>query len=132
MNEPLVQSKVMGTSYLLDLLKNKLKEQDDIIAKAVLESALLVERDAKDNCPVDTGRLRSSITHEVTKIKGEPITAKVGSNVEYAPHVEFGYMRNAKPRGVGTIPFLYPALERNLTKIENIISNAIKQAIEAR
>ena len=122
----------MGTGYLLDLLQNKLKQQDDIIEKAVTDSALLVEHDAKANCPVDSGRLRSSITHEVRKIKDEPISARVGTNVEYAPFVEFGFLSNKHPRGVGTIPFLYPALENNMSKIQDIISKAIKQAIEAR
>lgn len=35
--------------------------------------------------PVDTGRLRDSITHEV---KGD--TVYIGTNVEYAPYIEFG------------------------------------------
>ena len=38
--------------------------------------------------PVDTGRLRSSVTHD---LDGSPVhTVRIGSNVEYAPHVEEG------------------------------------------
>lgn len=48
-------------------------------------SALLLEGRTKQLTPVDTGRLRSSITHKV-----EPFRAWVGTNVTYAPHVEFG------------------------------------------
>ena len=36
--------------------------------------------------PVDTGRLRNSISH---KVIGD--TAYIGTNVEYAPYVEFGH-----------------------------------------
>ena len=43
---------------------------------------------AKKATPVDTGRLRNSISHSVD---GE--TAYIGSNVEYAPYVELGTSR---------------------------------------
>ena len=50
------------------------------LTEALTKSALLVEATAKKNCPVDTGYLRNSITHE---IDGD--TATIGTNVEYAP-----------------------------------------------
>ena len=43
---------------------------------------------AKKETPVDTGRLRNSISHTVD---GE--AAYIGSNVEYAPYVELGTSR---------------------------------------
>ena len=43
---------------------------------------------AKKATPVDTGRLRNSISHAVD---GE--AAYIGSNVEYAPYVELGTSR---------------------------------------
>lgn len=39
---------------------------------------------AKEDCPVDTGRLRASISHATAEK-----TAYIGTNVEYAPAVEF-------------------------------------------
>ena len=39
---------------------------------------------AKDNCPVDTGRLRNSIAYAVVDKE-----VQIGTNVEYAPAVEF-------------------------------------------
>lgn len=42
---------------------------------------------AKDDCPVDTGRLRNSIAHDVDE--SEP-AAYIGTNVEYAIYVEYG------------------------------------------
>lgn len=39
---------------------------------------------AKQDCPVDTGRLRSSISHAT-----DDKTAYIGTNVEYAPAVEY-------------------------------------------
>lgn len=46
------------------------------------------ETHAKKETPVDTGRLRNSIAHAV---KGD--AAYIGTNVEYAPYVEFGTKR---------------------------------------
>ena len=43
---------------------------------------------AKKATPVDTGRLRNSISHAVD---GE--AAYIGSNIEYAPYVELGTSR---------------------------------------
>jgi HK97 gp10 family phage protein len=48
------------------------------------------ERFAKKACPVDTGRLRSSISHAYDVGAGE---VYVGTNVEYAAYVEFGTRR---------------------------------------
>lgn len=54
---------------------------------AMKKACYLVESAAKANAPVDTGRLRSSITHGVTE---DPLMGVVGSNVFYAPYMEMG------------------------------------------
>ena len=70
----------------LDKLRLKLDSftQSDI-EKALNKSCLAVENEAKKQCPVDTGDLRNSITHEV-----EDNVGYIGTNKEYAPYVEFG------------------------------------------
>ena len=85
------------------------------IEKGLTGAALLVEGDAKLRTPVDTGNLRSSLNHTV-----EPTEATVGTNVEYAPYVEFGTVRQAPQ------PYLRPALDENKAKINAIISTAIR------
>lgn len=47
------------------------------------------ETHAKSLTPVDTGRLRNSIAHTV----GDD-SVYIGTNVEYAPYVEYGSRRN--------------------------------------
>ena len=74
------------------------------VARDLQRRALQVDRAAKRNCPVDTGRLRSSITNEVGQ-DGEGLVAVIGTNVEYAPYVELGTSKMAAQ------PFLLPALE---------------------
>jgi HK97 gp10 family phage protein len=73
------------------------------VGREVLRRTIRVETAAKRACPVDTGRLRSSITHEVAvDVRG--LAGRVGTNVEYAPYVEFGTSRASAQ------PFLIPAL----------------------
>lgn len=71
--------------------------------KLLATYALKVVNMAKVLCPVDTGRLRDSITWELGLTMGLP-TARVGTNVEYAPFVELG------TRYMAAQPFLRPAL----------------------
>lgn len=63
------------------------------ITQALESVGLAAEGYAKLNCPVDTGNLRNSITHEVS---GNDVY--IGTNVEYAPYVELGTKR-MKARG---------------------------------
>jgi phage gpG-like protein len=90
---------------------------------------------AKKACPVDTGRLRSSITHQ----KQDEDTMLVGSNVEYAPYVELGhsqepgrYVPAIKKRLVASHvdgkPFLRPAIENHTAEYVQIIENEMKHA----
>lgn len=74
------------------------------VAKDLQRRALQVDRAAKRLCPVDTGRLRSSITNELGT-DADGLVAVVGTDVEYAPHVELGTSRMAAQS------FLLPALE---------------------
>jgi HK97 gp10 family phage protein len=73
-----------------------------VVQREVKRAALNVEAGAKRRAPVDTGRLRNSITH---RVEPDGLSAVVGTNVEYAPHVEFG------TRFQRAQPYLVPALE---------------------
>ncbi len=100
-----------------DFLKSLDQYEESVLKglqKAVEESALLLEREAKLAAPVDTGRLRSSITTEIGKLE-----ATVGTNVEYAAAIEYG---SSKHPGS---PYLRPAL----VKAEKNLDKAIQDAI---
>lgn len=57
------------------------------VAAALEEIGLAAERFAKRACPVDTGRLRNSITHALNMSEE---SVHIGTNVEYARYVELG------------------------------------------
>lgn len=58
-------------------------------ARGLIAVGIAAEGYAKAITPVDTGRLRNSISHAATED-----AAYIGTNVEYAPYVEFGTSRN--------------------------------------
>lgn len=103
-------------SAVLAALDN-LKSAD--VYSAIRDGALLVERDAKLNCPVDTGNLRASIQTEMNETADEYI-AEVGTNVEYAGYVEYGTKK------MDARPFLIPAFESNKESISQEIMNALR------
>ena len=71
---------------LLECNQLALKE----VHKAVAIAALNIEREAKHRAPVDTGRLRASIRHQIDP---NGLEGQVFSDVDYAPYMEFGTSR---------------------------------------
>lgn len=61
-----------------------LKALPEQIEQALTAIGLTAESYAKQECPVDTGRLRNSITNAV---RADEKTVYIGSNVEYAAFV---------------------------------------------
>ena len=73
---------------------------------------------AKKLCPVDTGRLRNSITHQ----QYDESTEVIGTNVEYAPYVELGTHRQKAQ------PYLRPAAENHSNEYRQVIETTMKNA----
>lgn len=87
----------------------------DQINKGLKKIAMTAERHAKLACPVDTGRLRNSISNTNDKN-----TAYIGTNVEYAPYVEMGTSR------MKAQPYLKPAIEEHLAEYKAILEQELK------
>lgn len=90
------------------LIKNATDQQ---IGAALEAIGLKVEGYAKLICPVDTGRLRNSITHVV---KTNEKTVYIGTNVKYAAAVECGTSRQ-RPQ-----PYLKPAATQHTDEYKTI------------
>lgn len=119
---------------------------------AMRQSAMLVTNDAKVFAPVDTGRLRSSITPEV-RSEGRSVLGVVGSNVHYAPYQETGTRPHWPPIGAletwarrhGTSAFLVAraiarrgtkgkrylqrAFDKNADRIRQMIGKAVSEIV---
>lgn len=119
---------------------------------AMRKAAVLVSTDAKQLVPVDTGRLRSSITPDVRQ-EGFNVLGVVGSNVLYAPYMETGTRPHWPPtsalevwarrhgvdaflvaraiskRGTKGHRYLQGAFEKNTDKIKAILGGAVEGII---
>ena len=84
--------------------------------------------------PVDTSNLKQHITSEVSK---DEKAVYIGTNVEYAPYVEFGHHQEVG-RYVPAIgkrlvrefvpakPFLKPAIENHMDEYKHILESELK------
>ena len=115
---------------------------------AMRRATLIVQRAAKIKAPVDTGRLRASITPEVRTHMRTSVQGVVGSNVKYAPFRELGTRPHFVPaeyigkwaerhdlgyRGLyvsgEATPFLEPALRENERKIIALLERVVSKIV---
>ena len=101
------------TSHTSEVLA-AMHEQVAIALESIGQEA---EGYAKDDCPVDTGRLRNSISHAV---EGDDVY--IGTNVEYAPYVEYGDYRHT----TGKRHFLRDAAANHGDHYKAIMDAALK------
>ena len=92
------------------------------IAAALEAIGLTAERHAKADCPVDTGRLRNSISHMVDE--GEQ-AVYIGTNVEYGKYVE---LRDSTHHISGKAHFLRDAAANHGSEYRRIAEAQLKKA----
>lgn len=112
---------VDGVEQLKSNFKKISKTASNEVEQALINGALMVERDAKIKAPVDTGRLRQSLSYQEENFGSKNPAVKVGTNVDYAPPVEFGTSKMAAR------PFLRPAFNENKDKILKEIAKAMRK-----
>jgi len=95
-----------------------LKEMPQKLERAMIAIGLTAESYAKQDCPVDTGRLRNSITHAV---ESKEQAVYIGTNVEYAAYVELGTSRQTAQ------PYLKPAASEHSSEYREIVEQAMKE-----
>lgn len=89
---------------------------DSAIGVALEKIGLLAENYAVKKCPVDSGNLQGSITHEVDV---DDNAVYVGTNVEYALYVELGTSRQKAQ------PFLRPAASKHDAQYRRVLKKAL-------
>lgn len=104
----------------LEVVQDNTEEVSLAIKQAIMRGlekvGLVAEGYAKRLCPVDTGRLRNSITHAV---EGSEAVV-IGTNVEYAPYVELGTSRQKAQ------PYLRPAAVDHVSEYREIIEGELR------
>ena len=93
-----------------------LNDKVEVALKAIGQTA---EKYAKGDCPVDTGRLRNSISNKVVVP-----AAYVGTNVEYASYVEFNETASHE---VGKAHFLRDAAANHADEYKDVIKKVLQK-----
>lgn len=112
---------------MAETFKLEIKDYSEEALKAMYEQAILAlgligdeaEGYAKDECPVHTGTLRNSIANQVVS---DDYAVQVGTNVEYAPYVEYGDMHHK----VGKKHFLRDSIANHEERYKAILKAALQ------
>lgn len=105
------------------------EEDKQVLKQEIVKMGLYAVRQAKQKAPVDTGRLRASITIAdsdglIQPIDNEALTGdgvepsnenfvvKIGTNVSYSSFIEFGTVKMSPQ------PFLRPAVDEAFTRFD--------------
>jgi len=146
-----IKVEVKGLKEVQKKMEQIVKDiQGGPFTQAMKKATLLVARAAKQNAPVDTGRLRASITPEIRRMTRE-VHGVVGSNVKYAPFMELGTRPHWPPvsalevwaarhgtsaylvaraisrRGIQARRYLQRAVEENASKIKDILTRFVAE-----
>lgn len=81
--------KIEGFDALMEKLDSLGGDVQGTCVKAMKKATELVERTATERCPSKLGQLKNSIASSVKSEDGV-VEGVVGTNLEYAPYVEFG------------------------------------------
>lgn len=131
----------------MEVVKNTMRGKDygDIVdnatERALQAIGVMIEGEAIVRVPVDSGRLKGSITYATKKESDNPSGAAkhtdkvsrpwekhilhVGTNVEYAQHIEYGTRR------MSAQPYLRPALNDNRSKIAKIFKDEYHKGLKS-
>ena len=132
-----MSTEIEVVSHKIEVIQAK----DEAVAKALETIGRVAERYAKEICPTDTSRLKNSISHQV-----DDDTVYVGTNVEYAPYVEFGTGKFAEggggrptpwsyqddkgnwhtTNGMKPQPYLKPAIENHLDEYKQFLKSELQ------
>lgn len=137
---------IQGIRIEHDYSEEVIKAMHDKVKTALQAIGQTAEDYAKSECPVDTGRLRNSITYATTNYQSPANTNKhpkgptdaipndystkgkpkkdyvyIGTNVEYAPYIEYG----DKTHKIGKAHFLKDAACNHAEKYKSIFKAAL-------
>jgi phage gpG-like protein len=130
-----------------DLAGDDFKKQMQLVTLMVLKTA-------REEAPVNTGRLKNSLTGEVTVSRDNIVQGVVGTNVTYGPYMELGTRPHFPPlaalqvwarrhgipvflvaraiarRGTAPRNYLQNAFDRNQTEIRRRLDSAVSTIVE--
>ena len=94
-------------------LNPRWRQVEEMLDKAVRIAAFNIERTSKEDCPVDTGATRNSITAR----EAGQLAWTVGPSTHYAPHLEYGTIH------MTARPFMIPNAEKERPRFTKAVED---------
>lgn len=121
-------------------LEGWMKAVEPQAEQAMKQIAIRWQGEAQERAPVDTGTLKTRVLANSYEQGGVFVT-EVGSNLPYAPFVEFGtdYIAGGKVKALGSGPeitdaeaiTIWPAKNAGIIKADGTADNRVVKAIDA-
>lgn len=111
----MIKVTITGRNAVVSAMNARIDNLNQKAANAIQGAGINTEAYAKQDCPVDKGRLRSSISYK-------PVSrhrCTVGTNVKYALPVEKGHVTRNPNVFVAGRPFLFPGYARAGRELKN-------------
>lgn len=120
-----VKVSVEGGEKLAKTLRSMEDAAAGVLMRGAKAGGQIALEDARRNCPVDTGALKSSLKLAEVSCTAKKATVKVDydKSLKYGTHVELG------ARGVAPNPFLRNAVDENQNQINEKIVAEISKAV---
>ena len=152
---PEIKVTVAGLQPLMAMMSRAPELVTEEITKAMKQSTLTIEGEAKQLVPHKTGSLRRSLVSQVRPLLSG-VEGLVGTNIQYGPYVEIGtgiYGPEKRPitpktakvlafkgqdgqmifrknvRGMPARPYLKPAFEESKARVEEFFRQALKRVL---
>lgn len=118
---------VEGLDKAMEAFNKRLKNVGPYTRKAMLEVVMNLHQESVDLAPIDTGDLRGSAQHKVTK-EGNAIIGEVSFNTPYAlrQHEELDYNH---PQG-GKAKYLETPFKKSTDKYIKHLGDSVVRAVE--
>ena len=107
-------------------LAERAEEYQARLVKGIKRAGQQVAGEARKRAPVNTGHLRRSIRARLKEENGETVS-KIGTNVDYAIHVEYGHRTRGGKSYVPGRYFLYGSLQSQKGNVLRIITRALNR-----
>ncbi|ANC77178.1 hypothetical protein ABE65_010340 [Fictibacillus phosphorivorans] len=138
-----IDFELKGLEALINNIKDYEINKKTDVSNIVKDTALKIQANAKQRTPVKSGTLKRSIGIDLAP---DEMSAEIGTNEEYAPHVEFGtaprtistkdsstlsdgkqiYGKEVKHPGTKAQPFLFPAYEQEIPEYKSKLAEALR------
>ena len=121
-----ISGTVQGATQIAKELKNMGENASSILTRSAEAGGNIALQDAIEHCPVKTGALKNSLKLRISK--QSPTKAEI--TIEYDKSLKYGTFVELGVKGRPPNPFLRNAIDNNIQKINDAITQAVMKGVD--